>query len=564
MPIVPKYERQIRSTGLNLPQNNFNAPDLSANFNNVFDQAKGAVKAIHSVQLEEKAKADKLSLMKAQNDYDSFLGEYLHNKDTGALTKKGESAFNLDDDFEVQHKAKIEEINKTLNNDEQKQSFNFYASDKKISSKNLIYGHIEKEKNDFSNTQATARVNLLQEQASQNPYSPKAIADSLKEQNKAIINLGQLNGLPQEKVDQLILEANSKTHRGVLNTYLNKGEDVIAQQYFNHVSKDMTSSDREMVQKSLEVTSTLGQSQRLTENIMGANLSQSESLKKARLIQDPKIQDMVVQRIKTRFDEDHEAKVYAQNDAFTELYNNVVHDKLDISNLDKEKLTSLPPSMQATILSMKDGQKESDLTKYQDWQFMANDSSQHKEFMRIDASEFVKHLTPTDAKHMIQLQADIRKGKFDSLEGQGYLSQKALVDQNLRELKIKDKVEQASFHKYINQKVEEWSTTNNKKPSKMPREELQKIIDEGLIEGEVKSGYLLKIDPNKRAYQVKTEELPNFVPDNEEDAAKLKNYKETVLLEQKVKQKLKDAGRPHSPQDVELVIKNIKKIAGKQ
>ena len=80
--------------------------------------------------------------------------------------------------------------------------------------------------------------------------------------------------------------------------------------------------------------------------------------------------------------------------------------------------------------------RETDFTKYQDYERMANDPNMHEEFLQTDASGFAKYLKAEDVKHMIKKQEEIRTGKFDSIAGQGYLNQEKYINKKLEEMKI--------------------------------------------------------------------------------------------------------------------------------
>jgi len=550
MPRVPRFERTERTRAITTSQFRDIDADFQAGARLTGQVIQASKQAADYFQREER-KADNMAVMSAKEELDGFQSEYLHNADTGALNKRGEDSFGLPEDYSTQFAAKRQEISKRLNERQQEQ-FNLYAQTASRRGNETLQKHISRETNAFNEGRLKARVAGLQQRVLDNAYDPKAIADNLKEQNVAIFQLADANGLSDEETTQLINEANSKTHRGILNSYLTRGEDLLAKEYYNKIAKDMNASDRLLVEKAIEQTSTLSEGQRQTDRIMDSGLTLEESLEKARDLKDPKLRDMVVKRVKTRFSEAKEIKRLQEEDLYLDIYNDIV-DGDGIETVNKEKLALLPPSKQKSLMDAAYApRKTSNLSKFQDYEVMAADPEQRDKFLMIDASVFAKDLKAADVQKMIKKQTDIRNGNVDEFEATGITTKSQMVTSALDSIGLSKEAKRKAkpqFQQYVDNEVIRWSELNKRPGKDIPRQELQKIIDKGMIEGEVDgSGFFL--DTEKRFFQLSPEEIPDFAANETEKEKLIKEAKHFAVIRARVEQRLIALGVSYTEQDL--------------
>lgn len=539
MPQVPKYESQVRENLVrNTPLQRYDVPNLGQQFSNVISQVQDTAHQANKYFVEEKSKADRVKLLGVQEELDDFTSKYFHgdgDQNIGALKKKGEDAFGLPEDFNTQYKTKIQEIEKNLDED-QKLLFAEYSAKKYSQSNDVLRNHISSETFTFNNSKLKARVNGLQNRASIDAYDVNKIKENLTEQNKAIFQLADANGLSEEETNVMINESNSKTHRIIMNTYMNKGEDLVASAYFNKVKDQLTSDDKLIIEKSLEETSTLGKSQRLADSILSKNLSMSESLELAKNIQEPKLRDMVKSRVKSDLFEKKQMLHEAQEGIYTDLFFEMAEGQKSFSELDKEKLVQLTPERYQALarVGVKGMRQESDLVAYQDYMTKIYDAKYKDEILQLSASEITKNLNQADSKKIIDLQAKLRRGEIDQFEARGILSDKQLVQESMKELKIKDKKVQAQFVTYMDKQKESWEKDNGRK---MPRDEFKKMVDQNLIKGEVEGSGLFW-DNDKFLFQLKPEEVNDFSPEDDTDVERLNQYREMVKTKDAIRKRL--------------------------
>jgi hypothetical protein len=561
MPTVPKFQRRATvDSKLNLPGSTaLNLPDISGNINQAFNAGINSIGKVSAAVEKQQIKADRIAVAKAKNEYDAKMNATFNDPENGILNKRGEDAMNTPDFYDKRRKEVYEGTQSKLN-DAQKQEFELYAQRQDTGHKNTLNRHVSGESDKLFIGTTKARINLLQEKAVQNAYSPKEIAKSLQEQNLEIFKMADTMGMSKEQTEAAILESNSKTHTSILNTMITKGDDLVAKNYFGAVKASMNAQDKLRIEKTLEVSSTLGESQRLTQEMMDKDISPDEAVKQIRekTKDDPKLQEVAVAKYKQRFTEQRQFKQYRDNDIYADLFNKV-REGASVDQLPKEVLASLEPSKQKSILDFatKPVRKNSDLTKFNDWKVLAYDKSTRDKFLETDVSKFTAHLTPSDAKAMINLQVKLRNEEVDEDEASGFLSQTGLVNQSLSEVGITDKKPKAKFNNFVQNEVVKWSQENNKPGNKIPDAEFQKIIDKGLIKGEVIGGGFLH-DPNKRFFEAEgDEEFAKFAADDDSEDALVAKQREIAKLKVDLRNMLKKANRDFTEEYIDRAVREV-------
>ncbi len=180
----------------------------------------------------EKTKADKVRDRDARSKMAEFSNEFLYNKDTGALNRRGESAFSVPDEFNEAYNKKYNEIRDSLASEDQRAAFEETALQYRLDMDRAINIHVSKQTQVYDEDRTEALVTNERQAAINSFDDPKRIALSLARQVKAIKEQGTDSGKPKEWVDAQITDSLSKTHVGVIENLI-LTDTRKAREYFN-------------------------------------------------------------------------------------------------------------------------------------------------------------------------------------------------------------------------------------------------------------------------------------------------------------------------------------------
>jgi hypothetical protein len=518
MPSVPKYQpNQVKESALPNARVNLNASlesfgggQSAQNLQNTIQGVNRAAQDLISKELEN---ADRLRVLKAEDEVAKIKTMLMYDKDQGFMNKKGEDAFGVPDEYGKRFDDELKRIESGLSNERQRSLFQERTSSHKRSLGDQLQQHVFAETKQYDEQVTKSRLSTAQEEAVLNYQNPQIVAEALAIQDQTIREHADRNGLPPEAVEQFTREAASTTHSRVIDRMLNTGSDIHAKKYFEAHKDQFTAKDAVAIEKALEEGSIRGESQRLSDQIMKTHGTMTSALEEAKKVEDPKLRDALVARVRDEF----QLKKIAEDQRKEKLFENAAN-VIEKNGGDRDKI---PPGVWAA-LSLQD-RKAIDARARQlregtppttEWgQFyelktIASDPATRGEFLRTNLMTMRHQLADPEFKELVNLQTSLRNGDDDAEAKLGeFRTANQVIKESLAAMDIdptpepgtKDAMKVAEFTRMVQ---EEANSLQRQSGKKVTSEQIQDISNKLLIKGTVKgSGVFGFFQKQKHAFE---------------------------------------------------------------
>lgn len=512
MPTVPKYQSQVQERGLpsaRLTQ----AADVEA-----FGGGQSFERVSNEIQkyiIQEKEKADDVATTDAYTQALEAKNRLMYDTENGAMTRRGKNAFGAVEEYSEAYTKELDRIEKGLSNDSQRAVFKKIRQQQGQQLNSSLQRHVFSESQKYDEETTISALDASRDDAIKNYQDSGRIAESIRIQSSAIDAYGARNGLSSEAISKKKLESISATHSGVIERMLNNGQDQLAKAYYDEVKKSLTGSDASTVEKTLQVGSLRGESQRKTDEIVEKNLSLSDSLDMARKINDPELRDSVVSRIKTRFSEQKAVQDQQRLARYQEA-SNILEETQDKDQIPANIWANLTLSERNTLDSrakqLASGEPvATDWNVYYDLKTAASNQGTRNKFLRENLLQYRSKLGDGEFKELINLQSNLRNGQQKAVEDiSGYRTTTTIVNDTLNNIGIdptpkpgsEDAEKVALLKRRVDQEIADYAERNNgKKPS---NQEIQGILDNLVVKGEVDKFFY---NPNKFLFEVEAGDI---------------------------------------------------------
>lgn len=328
MPKVPTYgDQQISTNPLPGPRlgaaaspEALGAP-LAQGAHNAAESAFRIQDAEARVQAEERAKADQVALLDADRKLAEWEVRALHDKNNGALNRRGANAFDVDRAALADYDKTADDIETTLASDRQKAAFRRARLNRRAQVDLTLQRHIAGERQAFDAETTNGYVANAREAALANAGDPQRVGLEIARQKAAIADHAKRTGKPPEWVQQQTESAVSATHGGIIDQMLARGQDQSASAYYAANKDAIAGSDRGRIERLLDEGSTRGQSQRIADDLLVAKgetgqpltLAEGMALVAERTKDDPKLRAAAEERWAHVFGRQQESRRIAQS-----------------------------------------------------------------------------------------------------------------------------------------------------------------------------------------------------------------------------------------------------------
>jgi hypothetical protein len=559
MPSVPRYGGNKIGTELATPVK-IGAETSLATFGGGEEAARASSAVGNFVETVAKIKddIDEVAALAAVNETKKYKTDRLWNAKDGALAQKGQNAFGIvktyGDDF-MAYGAKTEQ---SLSNDNQRRIYKRYFQEEATDLNKDLSQHMFKEGESFADVQSDSLINNYRNDALLNYSNPEKIRSAMIGQETEIMNHARRKGLPAEWVKQKTLDAESKTHSGVIQGYLRGDDDISAKKYFEANAEGFTPSDKDAVLKDLEASSLRRESQRQSDRIFAQNMdSMPSAVSEAKKIKDPKLRDEVLKRVQDNFAIKDKAERQDNERLHIDALNQIDQTKGEIAfekiNGWQRFSSSDRASLERYARDKKVGvEPKTNWASYYDLMQLAQNPEVKEEFLQTNLMKYRADLADSEFKQLVGLQAGLRKGDSKSQKTlDGYRTDSAIVNDALaaagfqtgRDAGTSDKESVAKFRRMVDDQIILYQERTGKKAN---NQDVQQIVDTLMIKGKVKgSGWLW--DDKKRAFEVSAKEAERFMPEVPEE--------EKVLIVDT----LKRIGKPTTEENiVKMFVKGLK------
>jgi hypothetical protein len=239
MPIVPRRQTARSQPTLPAPRP---APGVRRDAYSVssgIEAAGGtAVQAgldFESARLKEKARADDAAVDSRWNQLVLRKNSILYDQD-GALSRRGEAAFSVVEEFGPRFEDAGREIEASLHNDEQREMFFQRFEKERVEYESVLQRHVLQATRDFERQQHETTVETLRHEAALNYQWPGKPAEKISLLKAKIFS--QPDKSDKEKGLEFARER-SRLHAGVLKRALVDGNDEFAKAYDSTWNKEI-------------------------------------------------------------------------------------------------------------------------------------------------------------------------------------------------------------------------------------------------------------------------------------------------------------------------------------
>lgn len=475
MPKVPTLDgQQVRqSAGPNIRLSD-NAP------REAFSMGPSALKIVDQVgELMQTAKdnADQVAVTEAEREFSELENRLMYSPEEGAMNTQGRNSFEAIESTKAKFSQGYAEIEKRLSNGRQKAAVRKLYENRMGDVDRMLNRHVAGEIKKYDLEQTNGLVKSEMNAAIENPFDSQRIETSIQRQQAALYAYGQRTGAPMEEIQNMLVTATSKTQAGAIRAMLAKGDDMSAEKYFNTVKDQLAGPDLVEVEKDVEEGTLRGKSQRFSAQAYRGDLG--SALAEARKIEDPRLQDATVDRIK---------QLHAQNEMIKRDRVEKMHmgatDIIDktgsIDQIPPDVWTKFSLSERSALKSYaenrsKGTQPSTNWKDYYELKTMASTPELRDKFNQIDLySGFRNRLADAEFKELTSLQTGLRKGDPKAKElADGIQTDQQIVTGALREMGVnmtpkagKKDVERANlFRKAVDEQVAAMAQHTGKRPT---------------------------------------------------------------------------------------------------
>lgn len=469
---IPVYgEPQQAERPLSLPSQN---PELSlSNFGggqaaeNVTGQAVGLV---GDIQKEEQRKYQEqyqhgvnLQALEISNQ---LTAEATRAKN--ALTQRqGKAAIGGRDETLAGYDKFFQDIEKNISNDDVKRVAYAHFLQNKEHLDSFATPYESGQIKEYDNNELTSAMKTQQESAATDP-TPANVSVASMSQKLSLEEYAKRNGMGPEWLTQKQQEVGSATHLAALHSLVASGNDLYAKRFFDDNKAEFVGNDAINAQKLVEDGSYRGQAQREVARIFGGDLTtegpptaptEKETYAAVDKIEDPKLQDMVRQRVRTKWEDIKRVDADALRADTTEAAN-VIEANPSLDAIPVDLYERLPLGTRSylnkRILELKKGagpQAGSDA-----YLGYVRESAIHPDtFVKRNFAAMRDEITGDEAKELTKDQAKIISGdERMARKRNGFLTVEEIGKSRLKALNVDDKDQVDQFMTALNRDYDTW------------------------------------------------------------------------------------------------------------
>lgn len=449
----------------------------------------------------------------------------------GFKTVRGKQAAEKANDYKSKFDNEILDIEKSLTNPEQINQFRSLSERVYRDVDNQMQGHIFGEIRNYENEQSKASLAIVQNDALVNYKQPGKVKESLDLQKELINSQAERNGLSPEAKKSMMLAATTQTHSQIISRMVNGGDDQLAKEYYSQSKSELTGEAQAKIETVLNKSSIIGESQRQTDALLSQGLNQTDALAQARKIEDPKLRDETVRRLRNRYSERSQVAKMESNERYEKSFD-ILSKTKSLDSIPPSELASMTASEEKALRAyekqLKSGAVAStDIKVYYQLEQLAGENK--KAFKDQNLLLYADKLTPQDLKKFSRMQSVLRgKGNdedrklFDGVE-----SKLSIANNAMKEIGItrgsgasEDDIAKANtFMKRLDEIVVDKQAELGRKLS---NKELRQVTSDLKVEVITDDGWVF--DTTKRVFELTRDDVASIdfddIPQDEVDKIK--------------------------------------------
>jgi hypothetical protein len=329
MPTVPRYDQpQVSRRPLSPVSQPTDVPHGAGGLGFGIDTS-GVDRALSTEYSQELERFNRAQIRGAAAKLAALETQVKYDPQKGILSMRGQNAPHARDVIDTDFAQGASEIEKTLNNDVQREAFRSLYEEHYASLHEFAGQHIQTELTKYEADQTQAIVESERNAAIATAAPGVSFEDvakrasvSVAKQRAAINDFATTQGVAPEVRERMLNAASSATHAAIIQRMLNNDEDLTAQKYYDAVKDFLVGQDKSDVEKALELGSLRGESQRQADAILAASPDdQKAALAAANKITNPQIRDAVRARVEHEFQVQDDVRRTDQNRLYLQATN---------------------------------------------------------------------------------------------------------------------------------------------------------------------------------------------------------------------------------------------------
>ena len=512
MPIVPR-EEQVRglpsvsvgpSLSPNAPAEAFGGGQAQTNitrgFANLGDQVGGIIQ-----NAQDDAK--KTRVLSAYGKLAEKAQVLYDDPTEGAISKKGIDALGAMTDYRQKFDDYANEVEADLNDDEKAM-----LSEKKrtlsLQLNKQLMGHANGEYQSYKKETTKSVIDIERNRVAANPFDDDVIKEALNNQKVAYLQTAE--GDNPATIENDLKKLTSDTHSLALTRLVDGGNDMAAKSYFEKHQAQFYGDDVNRAKKLMESATMAGESQRMSDSIFVKNRDIGNALNEAMKIEDPKLRDETVKRVKDRFsikemiEKEREETNFKQADKL--LAQSGDTDKIPRSlwntftATEQEKLEKLAKHKREGT------EPETDWQEYYNLKQMASDPKLKDKFAQASiVKDYRDKLADPELKELIKLQTGVKNKDTDVQKLlDGFRGDQEIVNSAIKQLGISptstDKDELQTIIQLRKRVGDEQIKLQQATGKVATSKDMEAIVDKLMIQGVTEEGWFS--DTRKRKFEL--------------------------------------------------------------
>lgn len=421
MPQVPTYGN-LRVSTAPLPGAYRNAPATPESYGAGFGRAAANIFGGMLAEdiARDRAEADEIALLAADNQLAQFENRALRDPKAGALGLQGAAAFGSPERVDKEYVAFSDKVMEGLNERQQAQ-FRRAVASRRASISAQLHQHVQQEAQQYDVDETTSYLNNVLQTGIANATTPALVAMDAKRGVAAIQQFARRHGEGPNVTTEKVQTWLTSLHVGVIDNLLSQHQDIAARGYFEDVIDQLQPSQVDDIRRALESGELREQSQRVADQILLQSDSREEALDKVRQIteghpENAQLRDEVMTRVRQGLNDRAQAQAQADEDRFVAAINEIETSKSvdTISPLAWQKFTLAERNgLKAYADQLRSGSPaETDWELYNNLYGMLRNNLER--FKGLNLYSYIHRLAPTEFKELVRVQADARVGGSDS------------------------------------------------------------------------------------------------------------------------------------------------------
>lgn len=365
------------------------------------------------IATREKNRADDYAVMSQQNVASARLTDWLTNEKTGALTRKGQDARTLPQDFEEFFTKLANDTGGQLHNNEQRDAYNRWLQVQHQSNQASVARYALDQNTEFEAKELAAKKVNTVSGVAQNANDWGAAGQVLADGEAAVRRAAAYNHDGKETLDADLLALRTQAHGALIHRLLDLEKPNEARKYFEGVKDQIDGNTRGDLEKELQQAVDDNAALGTANKIIASTPDKKERLKQVDAIdKDAKLHDAVQRRVLLQNQLDDQAKDDLVKDTLNKAYTFIVGQgkNADALKLPSEWQKTIAEHM-PSLISFADSQARGRavVTDLKTWGMLRDQMSQAPEAFaaRTDLESFANRLAPEDLKWFLNARATL-------------------------------------------------------------------------------------------------------------------------------------------------------------